>query len=153
MKTQSSLTGLFITWTWQIVSVPVMPGLFVDLVLTIYSFLLQDMHCFSEENKLSVPHLRLFRIRHVKFLWGISLDSCFWTVCQQSRVISKKLIINVKLKSNSQGFLQDLYIQSLSDTKKKLQSTLISLCRLLFSTVLFEVHILCFWWKWSRLSL
>ena len=42
--------------------------LFVDLVLTIYCFLLKDIYCIYRENKLSVPPLRFFRIRPVKFV-------------------------------------------------------------------------------------
>ena len=62
----------------------------MDFVLTIYRCLLLDMHCFYQENKLSVPPLGLFRIRSVKFLRGISQDSCFWTMCEQSSVASGK---------------------------------------------------------------
>ena len=58
-------------------------GLIVDLLLTIYCCLLKNLYCLYREYNLSVPPLRFFRIRAVKFL-----DSCFWKMSEQSRFVS-----------------------------------------------------------------
>ena len=63
-----------------------------DYLRTLCSRLTAVWHALflPRKKSLSVPSLRLFAFQLVKFLWGISLDSCLWTMREQSRVVSEK---------------------------------------------------------------